>query len=167
MFGEDFVRRVPEEHLGGGFSREVRRLLAEVGVPYGLGDMITISSRIVSEGLPTLAEVFGKYEKKAPAGISQLRRFGVLADSILCLNGKSGEVFLLLDEDSGETVLVNSSLDRFLNFLCLLEDARKRPLGGAGVPEDEQEAVLSRLEEIDPEAVDGSHLWRSVARAVL
>lgn len=167
VFGEGFVYQIPERLIPADFSPEVRRLLGAVGIPHGLLDLILINSSIKKRGLISLNEIFAGSGMQPPAGSDDLFKFGVLADSLLCLNKNTGEVVLLVEGETLDIAVVNSNFELFLKFLCVLETERKLHSATVDVDEEMRGELLAKLAEFDPDPVSQTNLWRAVIRAVI
>lgn len=153
---------------------DARKILTEVGLPWGVGEQISFDPRI-RDKLRSAVEVLSGYDSDAPNPSRHRYLVGTLWGDLLMVDGKSGGVYQMPGEGKIRYNFLSANLDKFIEFLCYLQkeigriyvpalSAEQWDEGAVQLAED----AMAKLCGIDPEAYTHAEAtWRSIVASLV
>lgn len=159
-FGASGVRVVPPDVLPPPLrTSPAFRALTEIGLPRGLGNVVLISSNIVS-GPETMAGMFARNGTTAPPHLADLYRLGTFGYGSCCLDADTGRVGLVLVSRPDLLPLpISSGLELFIRFLHDIAsacDSAAPPIPG----------LIEHLTRLDPDVMGELSPWPHIIELV-
>jgi hypothetical protein len=175
-YDEEDIRVISEAAVPGVVTNpDVKTLLTKTGVPNALGNTIGVP-RSIEKRIPTIGETYQSYQDTAPDGTEELLDIGFCGPWLLAFHGSSGEVFVVNKDPSIGTHRMSTSLDHFVEFMCLM-NSELIHLADALTDDDTDyeslannivERVLDAVQQADADGFKGSEdAWRTLVTTVL
>ncbi|MFE6027072.1 SUKH-4 family immunity protein [Streptomyces niveus] len=163
------IRKADPHKLGARVSNETaRRILIEIGLPEQLGYELFFFG--IHKQPLTLGEFLRQRQRSEMTEVDHYLMIASGDDvGIIVLDGSSGRVYSWKD---GGKLQINCSLDKFIEFLCLIQDSLNEIDRNPSIVDVRHLAnlanqLMERFKVIDPEGLEESRsYWRELTKRI-